>query len=226
MKLFEWYKNSFFLKIVNSFINKHFRKKLTNTNFTILCPNCIGGVIYNRLGERFNSPTINMSINTSDFCCFLENLDYYLSKDLIDGGLNSDSIPVGIITGDGNNIPDIEINFVHYKSFEKGRESWNKRKTRVNKDNMYVIMYDIDNLNESDFTKVGYAGEADLKKFEDFKCNNKLLLTRNKNIKKDYAHYIKPDFNGPYPLVYLTRNIIGLNVFEREFDFVSFLNKK
>lgn len=225
-KLKKIWKNSFAYKIIKKIVDKHYRKRLTNTDFTILCPNCIGGVIYNRLGQRFNSPTIDLSINTSEFGYFLENLDYYISQDMIDGGLNSHNKPVGIIKGDGNGIPDIYINFIHYDSFEHGRDKWNERKKRIKKDNTYVIMYDINDLNEDDYNKAGYASEDDLKKFESFKCNNKVLLTRSESNNKPYAHYIKPKYNGPYPIVYLTRNIFGINVFETKFDYVSFLNKK
>lgn len=220
------WKNSFIYKLINKYENRRFGKRLTNSDFTILAPNCIGGVIYSRLGQRFNSPTVNLTINTSDFCSFLENSDYYLSQNMIDGGLNNHNIPVGILKGNGNEIPDIEINFVHYKTFDEGNKKWEQRKTRIIRENTYVIMYDIDNLNEDDYTKVGYAKEEDLIKFEKFECNNKVLLTRNKNCKKPYAVYIEPEYNGPYPLVYLTRNICGVNVFEKHWDYVEFLNKK
>lgn len=219
------YKNSFVYKMIEKSINNKYRKRLENSNFTILCPNCIGGVIYNRLGQRFDSPTVNLTINTSDFCNFLEHFDYYISQPMVDSGFNAHDIPFGTIKG-YENIPDIDINFIHYKTFEEGYKKWNERKTRINKENMYVIMYDIDNLNKDDYSKVGFASEDDLKKFENFKCKNKVLLTRNPNNRKPYAHYIEPNYNGPYPLVYLTRNILGLNVFESKWDFVEFLNKK
>lgn len=219
------YKNSFVYKGIEKSINKRYRKQLTNDYFTILCPNCIGGVIYNRLGKRFDSPTVNLTINTSDFCDFLMHLDYYISQPLTDAGFNSHNVPCAVIKGRAD-IPDITINFIHYKTFDEGCKKWNERKKRINKDNLYVIMYDIDDLNEEDYNKVGYAGVDDLAKFESFKCNNKILLTRNKNNKKPYAHYIEPDYSGPYPLVYLTRNALGLNVFENKWDFVKFLNKK
>ena len=74
-------KNSKAFEQVDKLENKHYQKNLTNHEFTILCPNCIGGLIYHRLGERFDSPTIDLSINTDEYCCFLKNLDFYLEKD-------------------------------------------------------------------------------------------------------------------------------------------------
>jgi uncharacterized protein (DUF1919 family) len=115
---------------------------------------------------------------------------------------------------------------VHYKTFEKAREKWNERKTRIIKDNLYVIVCDINDIYECDCDKAGYISDEDLKLFENFECNNKIMLTRDKNRKQSYAHYIEPLYNKPYPLTYMNRNIMGINGFEKHFDFVSFLNKK
>jgi len=219
-----WVK-SFIFKAINSCVNKHFRKKLTNDNFTILCPNCIGGVIYHRLGKQFASPTVNLTINSTDFCNFLTHLDYYLSADLTDGGFNTYNNPVGIIRGtDG--IPDIALHFTHYKSFDSGKKSWDTRKTRMNRDNVYVIMYDIEDLFDEDHKNAQYLSEENLKKLESFPCRNMALLTRNPNNKKPYAVYIKPNYNKPYPNVFLNKNVFGMDKFETKFDFTGFLNKK
>lgn len=227
-KLRTFWKYSKTLELITKILDKRFRKKLNNTSFTILTPNCMAGLIYHRLGERFNSPTIDLNMSTTDFCFFLDNLEYYLAKDVTQY-LEKDtriSAPIGIIEGDGASIPSIRINFIHYDSFETGRAKWNERKARIVRDNMYVIMCDIDDIYEEDYQKVGYAKKEDLEKFEKFNCNNKILLTSNKNCDKEYSLYLKPDYNRPHPLVYMNRDILGLNGFERCFDFVSFLNKK
>ena len=62
--------------------NKIERKKIKNKEFTILSNTCIGGIIYNDLGQRFLSPTINLYITPKDFVEFLENLDDYLSSEI------------------------------------------------------------------------------------------------------------------------------------------------
>lgn len=81
----------------------------------------MGGLIYHRLGERFNFPTIDLNMQTSDFCAFLENLDYYPAQDVIEcvDPKSSVNAPVGIIKGNGSDIRDIRINFIHYDSFER-----------------------------------------------------------------------------------------------------------
>lgn len=227
-RLINFWKYSKALALITRLIDSRFKKRLNNTGFTILTPNCMGGLIYHRLGERFNSPTIDLNMQTSDFCAFLENLDYYLAQDVLECVDPKPSVnaPVGIIKGNGSDIRDIRINFIHYDSFDKAREKWNIRKKRIVPENTYVIMCDIDNIYEESPDKAGFAREEDLKKLEAFKCNNKVLLTRNKSCPKDYSLYIKPDYGRPFPLVYMNRDILGLNGFERHFDFVSFINKK
>ena len=53
---------------------KRKKAKLINNDVTILCSDCIGGVIYNDFNMRFNSPTINLYIKPSDFVKFCEKL--------------------------------------------------------------------------------------------------------------------------------------------------------
>ena len=224
-KLKKIFKNSFIFKQIDKFENRYYQKKLTNTEFTILCPNCVGGLIYHRLGEKFNSPTIDLTINSDDFCNFLENLEYYISKDVEYHSTRDDGVPVGIIRGD-NIYSDIKIYFTHYKDFDKARDKWNERKLRIKKENTYAVMYDIGDFNQENYEKAGYLSDENLKKFENFKCNNKVLLTSNPNHQSKYAYYIEPNYNGPYPLVYLNRGITGLMQYEKEFDFVGFINKK
>lgn len=225
-KIKEIYKNSLILKAFDKKYNNAARKRLKNTNFTILCPNCIGGLIYHRLGEQFRSPTVNISMDTPDFANLLNHLDYYLSQDFIKIEPREDGVPRGKIQGNGNNINDIIINFVHFSTFESGREKWNERKTRINRDNLYVIMYDIGDLNTTDYHKAGYASEESIRAFNQFQCNNKVLFTRNPNCDNPYALYIQPDYNGPYPLVYLKKGIDGRDYYEKYFDFVEFINQQ
>lgn len=91
------------------------RKRLTNTNITILCNICIGGMMLNDLGLRFNTPTINLFISPSDFVKFISNLDEYINMELIENTQN-DMYPVG-------RLGDISIKFMHYKSFSDAKKS-------------------------------------------------------------------------------------------------------
>ena len=44
----------------------------------------VWGVILHELGERFNSPTVNLFFGAEDYIKFLEKLDYYLSQTLVE----------------------------------------------------------------------------------------------------------------------------------------------
>lgn len=224
-KLKSIYKKSKLFESIDKIENKYFQKKLTNHNFTLLTPNCMGGLIYHRLGEKFNSPTIDISMQTHDFMLFINDLDYYAAKDIMEAEDNNMPYPVGVIYGDKTH-ESIKVNFVHYETFEKAREKWNERKKRINKDNLYVIVCDLNDVYEEDYHKAGYISDEDLKLFEGFNCRNKIMLTRDKNRTQEYAHFIEPLYDKPYPLTYMNRDIFGLNGFEKHFDFVSFLNKR
>lgn len=224
-KIKKLYKNSGIFKKVDEAQNKYYQRNLTNHNFTLLTPNCMGGLIYHRLGERFNSPTIDISMQTHDFMVFINDLDYYLSKDIEETDNMGLPYPVGLISGDDEH-EDVKVNFVHYENFDRARAKWNERKTRVNKDNLYVIVCDLDDTYEADPHKAGFITDDDLALFERFPCNNKIMLTRDSKRPQPYAHYIEPLYGKPYPLTYMNRDIMGLNGFEKHFDFVSFLNKR
>ncbi len=179
--------------------------KLKNKTFTIISSNCIGGVIYNDLGIKFLSPTINLFFYPTDFIKFVKNLEYYLNLELekVNSTLN---YPVG-------KLGDIKIYFMHYKSFEEAKITWNKRKKRVNFENLFVIMVDRDGCTYDD-----------IEEFQTIKYN-KIFLTNKCLHKKDVF-----TISGFEDMEHLG-NIIDFdkkNKFHRyyeQFDFISFFNK-
>lgn len=224
-KIRRMYKNSFIFKKIDEIENKLCQKRLTNHDFTLLTPNCMGGLIYHRLGERFNSPTIDISMPTHDFMMMINDLDYYMAQDVYETDCSGFGFPIGVIRGDESH-EDIKVNFVHYKSFENARKKWNQRKTRIIKDNLYVIVCDLNDIYAVENEKVGFITDDDLVLFEQVVCNNKAMLTRDPSRKQPYAHYIKPHYNRPFPYTYLNRDFFGRDAYEKYFDFVSFINKK
>jgi uncharacterized protein (DUF1919 family) len=58
------------------------RKKLKNTDFTIISNNCWGGMIYESYNLPKGSPTIGMFIMAEDYLRFLTHLKEYLSAKL------------------------------------------------------------------------------------------------------------------------------------------------
>lgn len=96
--------------------NEYLRKKIINKSPTIISNNCNATFIYKDLGLKFYSPTINLFFSINDFIKFIENMDYYLSLDLIELTDNTKNYPVG-------RLGDIQINFMHYSSFQDAKKS-------------------------------------------------------------------------------------------------------
>ena len=153
--------------IVQERFTKKQRKRLKNDNFTIISSNCIGGFIYHRLGKQFLSPTINLYFNQKEFIKFAQNLRYYITLPLEFIETEFD-FPVA-------EIGDITLYFLHYSNNDEAKEAWERRKTRINYDNLYLIVYDKDGLTDDDY-----------KAFGQINCKNKIILSDNENTKYPY----------------------------------------
>lgn len=212
-RIIESWKNCGLFLWIQKRINAFFMKKLENKDFTILCPNCIGGCIYHRVEQQFKSPTVNCHMSAQDFIQFCLHLDYYLAQELqFVEGLRDH--PVAQLVGCGS-IPTITIFFNHSEHKACAQEDWNRRKARIHKENLYIIYYMTDGLT---------VEEA--KKLENYPCNNKVLFTSRPLPEVPWSYYIKPNFHSQYPYSYLGKNVLGIRDYERKFDFISFLNKK
>ena len=123
---------------------KQLRAKNTNHDFSLITNDCVGGVISHDLGEQFRSPTVNLWIPQSQFLEFAQNLEYYLACEIRETPDDTKPYPVGtIIPKDDQHIP-IEVNFMHYPSFEEGYAKWKDRCKRVNYDRLYFIWHFFD----------------------------------------------------------------------------------
>ena len=191
------------------FRNKIESKRLINSNFTILSNNCIGGVIYHDLGQKFLSPTINLYITPSDFVKFLENLDYYLNLDIIPIKSNL-KYPVG-------KMGDIILYFKHYNSIEEAIEKWNERKKRINMDNIYIMM-----------TDRWCCPYEVLKRFGNLKFKNKICFTY-----RDYKEFpfckkvTKWKDDKCVGVITDVANIFGKRLYQyaKNFNYIDWLNK-
>jgi uncharacterized protein (DUF1919 family) len=115
------------------------RTRLRSTDFSIISNNCWGGFIYRYFGLPYTSPTIGLFIYPPDYVRFLENLHYYLALDVEfltgDESKYTQAQPVTYPIG---RLDDVELFFMHYRTPEDARESWNSRKQRINYDNLLV----------------------------------------------------------------------------------------
>lgn len=114
------------------------RAKNRNTDFTLISQNC-RGEIYKNLVLKFKSPTIGMSIEGENFINLVQNFKYYMNIravllnneyiDPIDSSIRYSKIAVG----------DLEICCLHYDSCEDAISAWERRRLRINYDNIYVL---------------------------------------------------------------------------------------
>lgn len=179
---------------------------MKNDNFSIICSNCIGGIIYNRLGKRFLSPTINLWMHQRDFIKFVLNLENYLDKDLVFVNDEYD-YPVALID-------DVKIYFNHSKDEESARRDWERRKIRINYDNLFIIMYDRE-----------YLTEDDLLLLNDVKCKNKIVLSDKERKNLLFVKTIKPNLDRRFREQFLDKDKYGIRTYEKQWDFVSWLNQ-
>ena len=183
------------------------KKYLKNKNFSIISNNCVGGVIYSDLNLQFLSPTINLYIKPTDFIKLCLNLKWYMNQKIVEIKEENLNYPVGLLY-------DIKIYFMHYKSFHEAKNTWERRRKRINYDNIFVIMVQRD----------GFDTE-DLQLFETIKYP-KILLT-NKDFKKKDTFYIKGFEDDKYlgNIIMYDKNKFFKRYYE-QYDFIKFFNNE
>ena len=127
------------------------RKKIKNKDFSIITNTCVGGYIYKDLQLPFLTPTVALSITPGSFIRMCLDLKRYMGEELV--RVETDRpYPVG-------RLADINIYFVHYNSFEEARAAWNRRRERINYDNIFIIMKEsgaIAPQKKKDFQRIPY----------------------------------------------------------------------
>jgi len=131
---------------------RYHKSKLKNRRFSIICNNCVAGLIYQKFGLPYLTPTVGLFFYSEDYIKFLQNFEYNIQQPLkfvtaskypeSNTLLKKKPYPVGIL---GN---DIEIHFIHYKTSEEALEKWNRRKERIDFKNLFFIYSDRDNFHE------------------------------------------------------------------------------
>lgn len=162
------------LSIPNIDFNEYI--KLKNSHLTIFSPMCWGGLCYHRLGLEFLSPMINMAEEVDDFNKLMLNLDTYMSypvefvKAEYEPSLKRE-YPIGLLN-------DIPLYLNHYESFEQAVNCWERRKKKINKNNILIVSY--------------ATSEKTLYEFENITYKNKLIFT-SLDINTPSSYHLKPD---------------------------------
>ncbi len=130
------------------------RRDLKNTDFTLLTPNCLAGILLHDLGLRFLTPTVNLMMTQIDFLNFVLNLDGYLNEELSFFSDPDNMCPCAHIQSE--NLPQITIYFTHYKTVEDAKSKWIDRAKRVNRNNLFIFIEERDGLTYEDLKKLRY----------------------------------------------------------------------
>ncbi len=161
---------------LNPYFAPYRRKKLKRTDFTIISNNCWAGHVYRYYGLSYTTPTVGLFFFADDYLKFIKNLKHYINSDLhfiplsesrhekelrIQGG-KSLACPIGVLD-------DIEIIFLHYKTEQEANTKWSRRKKRINWDNLYVKM--------SQMNGCSYEMMCE---FDNLPYNNKFIFVRQK----------------------------------------------
>ena len=195
-------------KFMDRYLHMKYTAKLHTKDFTILCPNCIAGNIYHRLGLPFLTPTINCFTSQEDFIKIINNAEYYFSQEL--QFIETDKpFPVAMLG-------DVTYNFNHDTDPEKCRNDWNRRRERIQWENIYIILYE-----EHPMTR------EEVLALQKIPCKRLIVLTdRPEHADLDYVKLLRRNFGRPNERHFLDRDSYGVQTFEKQFDFVNWLNGK
>jgi uncharacterized protein (DUF1919 family) len=194
--------------------NKVERGRLKNTGFSIFSQNCVGCVITHDLGQPFNSPTVNLYMNSEDYIFFLEHPKDFVGEKLVfvPSEKRYPKAQISVKTDDISGV--ISLYFPHEMDENKIQEEWLRRSKRVNYDNLFVIATDRDGLTEEL-----------LERFHKLPYKNKILLSSKQYDKYPFIQYYKRyQRETQLPTMVRIINIFGKREYGQGWDYVKWLN--
>lgn len=132
------------------------RLGLKNRDYSIISNNCWGGIKTRNYGLPYRFPTCGTFFFAKEYLKFLSDLKGHLAAELLPLSV-SESRYADILYpkyGDAlvlGRVLDAEIVFLHYDSFAEAKEKWDRRKTRVNFDNLLVKFNDQNGFQPEDY---------------------------------------------------------------------------
>lgn len=146
-------------------------KMIKDKNITIISNNCWGGIFYRNHNLRYLSPTLGMFFIGDEYIKFIYNMKKYINSSNLEFIDISESKYCDYLRkikykGFVGKIEDCEICFLHYKNQNEAKEKWNRRKARINWNN---ILYKFNDQNLCTY--------ENLKAFNNFKADKKLCFT-------------------------------------------------
>ena len=163
-------------KIINLYkktIGKINNNKIKNKNITIISNNCWGGIFYRNNNLEYCSPTLGMFFMADEYIKFIYEMKKYIESEIqfisVDQSRYCQYLKMIKYDGLVAQILDLEICFLHYDSEEEAKEKWNRRKERINWDN---ILFKFNDQNLCTY--------ENLKRFNEFEAKNKICFTSKK----------------------------------------------
>lgn len=184
------------------------RAALENTSPTLLCPNCIGGILFHDLGLMFRSPTVNTMMLQTDFAKFVLDLNHYLSQELVFFNHPEYEFPCA-------KLDDIVIHFTHYHTEQEATQKWKERTKRINQDNLFIFLMERDGLTQDMIRRLGSVRARGL-----------VIFTANSYPDVPYTLQIpKYQQEGEVGNVLALSYLSGNREYEAYFDFVKWFNE-
>jgi uncharacterized protein (DUF1919 family) len=200
-------------KLRDFFINRKYRKRLKNKDFSIISCDCIGGCIYKDLKMQFLSPTVNMYIGAADFVTLAKNLKEFATEGVL-SEYHFEGCPYPLVNVSTPSGKKILLFCLHYKRFDEVKNAWERRMKRINLDNVFLILSEGNGFSESV-----------LKDFDALPYENKVCFVSKPMPEYKSAYYLEgfnPRDNERLTLSYVKK--LGLKRYYDQFDFVSWLN--
>jgi uncharacterized protein (DUF1919 family) len=118
----------------------YLKQQLINCNFSIISNDCYGAEIYRWIDRPYNTPFVGLMVMAPCYISFLQNFEHNIYQELkFEKGTKYPSLenfwfqrskyPIGLING-------TEIHFLHYHSEKDAYEKWNRRKDRIDFNNL------------------------------------------------------------------------------------------
>lgn len=181
---------------------------MTNHSFSIISSDCTAGCVCKDLKEQMRSPTRNFYFNADGYIKFCSNLEYYLNLSLTE---DTEPVETEYLTA---MCGDIRLFLVHYDSIHQAQEEWERRKGRVNFENIFFLM------NDRNFCTEEYIAAFDALPYP-----NKVCFTHIKYPQYKSTYYISGSEDNEY--LKSVMNYVHwwwIKRYYDQFDFVNWLN--
>lgn len=187
---------------------RRMRRQIGSTPVSLLCPNCMGGLLFHDLGMQFRSPTVNLMMDQRDFVKFVLHMEHYLEQEFSFFKHPIHDCPCA-------KLGDITVHFTHYPDPEQAVQKWRERAKRLDRNNMFVVLQERNGLTKEEILSL-----------KDLPVRGLLVFTSKAYPDIPYALRCPIiDENGEVGNLLAISPWDGLRGYERYFDFVKWFNE-